>query len=133
MSLPNQPIYLDNHATTPVDPRVLQAMRPFWEAQFANPASAEHALGRAVAEAVEQAREYIAELIGASAAEIILTSGATEANNLAIKGAARFAASQGDPRRRIITLATEHKCVLESVRDLAVMRSRPGCGRWRPR
>jgi cysteine desulfurase len=119
MSLPNQPIYLDNHATTPLDPRVIQAMRPFWEAQFANPASAEHALGRAVAEAVETAREYIAELIGASAAEIILTSGATEANNLAIKGAARFAASQGDPRRRIITVATEHKCVLESVRDLA--------------
>jgi len=55
MSLPNQPIYLDNHATTPVDPRVIQAMRPFWEAQFANPASAEHAMGRAVAEAVEAA------------------------------------------------------------------------------
>jgi cysteine sulfinate desulfinase/cysteine desulfurase-like protein len=74
MSFPNQPIYLDNHATTPVDPRVLQAMRPFWEAQFANPASAEHVMGRAAAEAVEAAREYIAELIGANPSEIILTS-----------------------------------------------------------
>jgi cysteine desulfurase len=72
MSLPSHPIYLDNHATTPVDPRVIQAMRPFWEAQFANPASAEHAMGRAVAEAVEAAREHVAELIGASVAEIIL-------------------------------------------------------------
>ena len=70
MSLPNQPIYLDNHATTPVDPRVIQAMRPFWEAQFANPASAEHAMGRVVAEAVEAARDHIAELIGASAAAL---------------------------------------------------------------
>ncbi|MCA3278183.1 MAG: aminotransferase class V-fold PLP-dependent enzyme [Roseomonas sp.] len=78
MSFPNHPIYLDNHATTPVDPRVIQAMRPFWEAQFANPASAEHAMGRAMAEAVEAAREYIAEWIGASAAEIILTLGATD-------------------------------------------------------
>ena len=74
MSLPNQPIYLDNHATTPVDPRVIQAMRPFWEAQFANPASAEHAMGRAVAEAEEAARDHVAELIGANPSEIILTS-----------------------------------------------------------
>ncbi len=116
---PNRPIYLDNHATTPVDPRVLAAMRPWWEDNFANPHSVEHALGRAAEAAVEQARDQVAELIGASAAEIILTSGATEANNIAIKGAARFAASQGSDRRRIITVATEHKCVLESVRDLA--------------
>jgi cysteine sulfinate desulfinase/cysteine desulfurase-like protein len=74
MSLPNHPIYLDNHATTPVDPRVIQAMRPFWEAQFANPASAEHAMGRAVAEAEEAARDHVAELIGANPSEIILTS-----------------------------------------------------------
>ncbi|WP_198373298.1 cysteine desulfurase family protein [Roseomonas rosulenta] len=116
---PNRPIYLDHHATTPVDPRVLAAMRPWWEENFANPASVEHVLGRAAEEAVEQARAHIAELIGAEPREIVLTSGATEANNLAIKGAARFAASQGSDRRRIVTLATEHKCVLESVRDLA--------------
>jgi cysteine desulfurase len=94
-------------------------MRPFWEDNFANPGSVEHAMGRAAAEAVEQARAHIADLIGADAKEIILTSGATEANNLAIKGAARFAASQGTGRRRVVTLATEHKCVLESVKDLA--------------
>ena len=115
----NRPIYLDNHATTPLDPRVLAAMRPWWEENFANPHSVEHAMGRAAEEAVEAARAEVAGLIGADAREIILTSGATEANNLAIKGAARFAAQQGSDRRRIVTLATEHKCVLESVRDLA--------------
>ncbi len=114
---PNRPIYLDNHATTPVDPRVLAAMRPWWEENFANPHSVEHAMGRAAEAAVEMAREQVAALIGASASEIILTSGATEANNIAIKGAARFAGA--GERRRVITLATEHKCVLESVRDLA--------------
>ncbi|MDN3565789.1 cysteine desulfurase family protein [Paeniroseomonas aquatica] len=116
---PNRPVYLDNHATTPVDPRVLAAMRPWWEENFANPHSVEHAMGRAAEEAVEAARAEVAGLIGAEAREVILTSGATEANNLAIKGAARFAAAQGSDRRRIVTLATEHKCVLESVRDLA--------------
>ncbi|GGG48708.1 cysteine desulfurase IscS [Caldovatus sediminis] len=119
MSAPDRPVYLDNHATTPVDPRVLAAMRPWWEENFANPASVEHALGRAAEAAVEEARAQVAALIGAEAREIVFTSGATEANNLAIKGAARFAAAQGDERKRIITLATEHKCVLESVRDLA--------------
>ncbi|MBP0445236.1 aminotransferase class V-fold PLP-dependent enzyme [Roseomonas sp. SSH11] len=123
----NRPAYLDNHATTPVDPRVLAAMRPWWELNYANPASIEHAMGREAEEAVEEARRHIAALIGAEAREIILTSGATEANNLAIKGAARFAApegaarfaaTQGLERRRIVTVATEHKCVLESVRDL---------------
>ena len=115
----NRPVYLDNHATTPPDPRVLAAMRPWWEENFANPHSVEHAMGRAAEEAVEAARAEVAGLIGAEAREIVLTSGATEANNLAIKGAARFARSQGDERRRVVTLATEHKCVLESVRDLA--------------
>ncbi len=119
MSRPNRPIYLDNHATTPVDPRVLAAMRPWWEENFANPASVEHAMGREAEEAVEAARAALADLIGAEGREIVLTSGATESNNLAIKGAARFAAQQGTDRRRIVTLATEHKCVLESVRDLA--------------
>ena len=116
---PNRPIYLDNHATTPVDPRVLAAMRPWWEDNFANPGSVEHVMGRAAEEAVEQARAHIADLLGADAKEIVLTSGATEANNLAIKGAARFAASQGTDRRRIVTVATEHKCVLESTKALA--------------
>lgn len=126
---PNRPIYLDHHATTPLDPRVLAAMRPWWEENFANPHSVEHAMGRAAEEAVEEARAHVAELIGADPREIIFTSGATESNNIAIKGAARFAgASAGSGEaarggnqgpRRIITLATEHKCVLESVRDLA--------------
>ena len=126
---PNRPIYLDHHATTPLDPRVLAAMRPWWEENFANPHSVEHAMGRAAEEAVEEARAHVAELIGADPREIIFTSGATESNNIAIKGAARFARASagsgeaardgGDGPTRIITLATEHKCVLESVRDLA--------------
>ncbi len=119
MSRPNRPIYLDNHATTPVDPRVLAAMRPWWEQNFANPGSVEHAMGRAAEEAVEAARAEVAAMIGAEASEILFTSGATESNNLAVKGAARFAAAQGTDRRRVVTLATEHKCVLESVKDLA--------------
>ena len=120
MDRPNRPVYLDNHATTPLDPRVLAAMRPWWEENFANPHSIEHAMGRAAEEAVEAARGQVAALVGAEAREIVFTSGATEANNIAVKGAARFAASQGDDgRRRIVTLATEHKCVLECVRDLA--------------
>jgi cysteine desulfurase len=119
MLISNRPVYLDNHATTPLDPRVLAAMRPWWEENFANPHSVEHILGRAAEEAVEAARAEVAALIGAEAREIVFTSGATESNNLAIKGAARFAAAQGDPRRRVITVVTEHKCVLESVRDLA--------------
>jgi len=114
---PNRPIYLDHHATTPVDRRVLAAMRPWWEDNFANPHSVEHSLGRAAEEAVEAAREQVAELIGAEPRELVFTSGATESNNIAIKGAARFAGAEGP--RRVITLATEHKCVLESVRDLA--------------
>ncbi len=113
----NRPIYLDHHATTPLDPRVQAAMRPWWEQNFANPHSTEHAMGRAAEAAVEEARAHIAELLGVEPREIILTSGATEANNVAIKGAARHAGTDGP--RRIITLATEHKCVLESVRDLA--------------
>jgi cysteine desulfurase len=116
---PNRPVYLDNHATTPVDPRVLAAMRPWWEENFSNPHSTEHAMGREAEEAVEAARAEVAGLLGAEPREVVFTSGATESNNLAIKGAARFAAGQGSGRRRIVTLATEHKCVLESVRDLA--------------
>jgi cysteine desulfurase len=112
-------IYLDNHATTPCDPRVVQAMLPWFTSRFGNAGSAEHALGRDAAEAVDEARDHVARLVGATASEIVFTSGATEANNLAIKGAARFAASLGDGRRRIVTLATEHHAVLDCVTDLA--------------
>jgi len=115
---PNRPIYLDNQATTPCDPRVVQAMLPWFTENFANPHSAEHAMGRAAEAAVEQARAEIAALIAAEPREIVLTSGATESNNIAIKGAARHARRVDDRRKRVITLATEHKCVVESVADL---------------
>jgi cysteine desulfurase len=112
-------IYLDNHATTPCDPRVVQAMLPWFTTRFGNAGSVEHALGQDAAEAVEEARGHVARLLGATASEIVFTSGATEANNLAIKGAARMAASLNDGRRRIVTLATEHHAVLDCVMDLA--------------
>jgi cysteine desulfurase len=115
----NKRVYLDNQATTPCDPRVLAAMLPWFTENFANPHSSEHAMGREAEDAVEYARAQVAAVLGAEAREIVLTSGATESNNLAIKGAARFALRHNDPRRRIITFATEHKCVLESFRDLA--------------
>ncbi|HEX4365931.1 MAG TPA: aminotransferase class V-fold PLP-dependent enzyme [Rhodopila sp.] len=118
-SRPNQPVYLDNQATTRCDPRVVQAMLPYFSEEYGNPHSAEHIMGRNAEAAVETARAHVAALIGAEVREVIFTSGATESNNIAIKGAARFAASMGDPRRRVITVATEHKCVLESVADLA--------------
>jgi cysteine desulfurase len=112
---PNRPVYLDNQATTRCDPRVLAAMLPWFSEQYGNPHSIEHAMGRAAEDAVEQARGRVAALLGAQAREVVFTSGATESNNIAIKGAARFAREVGDPRRRIVTAATEHKCVLESV------------------
>jgi cysteine desulfurase len=110
-------IYLDNLATTQPDPRCLAAAEPYFMAMFGNPHSAEHRFGQDAAAAVEVARGQVAALIGAEPRELVFTSGATEANNLAIKGAVRFAGANG--RRRIVTLASEHKCVLESVRDLA--------------
>ena len=116
---PNRPVYLDNQATTPCDPRVLAAMLPWFTEQYGNPHSAEHQMGQDAAGAVEDARAEVAALIGAEPREIVLTSGATEANNIAIKGAARHARRMGDPRRRVVTVATEHKCVLESVADTA--------------
>jgi cysteine desulfurase len=116
---PNQPVYLDNQATTRCDPRVVQAMLPYFAEQYGNAHSVEHVMGRKAEAAVESARARVAAVIGADAREVIFTSGATEANNIAIKGAARFAAGMTDPRRRIVTIATEHKCVLESVSDLA--------------
>ncbi len=110
-------IYLDNQATTQCDPRVLEAMWPWFANRAGNPHSVEHAAGRAASDAVAEARAHVAALIGATPREIIFTSGATEANNLAIKGTARFAGASA--RAQLVTAATEHKCVLESVRDLA--------------
>ncbi len=116
---PNRPVYLDNQATTPCDPRVLALMLPWFIERYGNPHSAEHQMGLDAEAAVEEARAQVATLIGAEPREIVLTSGATEANNIAIKGAARHARRMGDSRRRMITVATEHKCVLESVADTA--------------
>ncbi|MCA8928513.1 MAG: aminotransferase class V-fold PLP-dependent enzyme [Alphaproteobacteria bacterium] len=113
-----QAIYLDYQATTPTDPRVLAVMLPYFSERFANPHSVEHALGRAVEAKVESARAEIARLIGAEAREVVFTSGATEANNMAILGAGRFRARAPKPRSHVVTLATEHKCVLECVRQL---------------
>jgi cysteine desulfurase len=109
------PVYLDYQATTPCDPRVVEAMLPWFTAKFGNPHSTSHAFGREAAEAVEKARGQVAALIGADEKEIVFTSGATESNNLAIKGAARFLKGRKD---HVATLATEHKCVLESCRQL---------------
>jgi cysteine desulfurase len=118
-SRPNRPVYLDNQATTPCDPRVVSVMLPFFTERFGNPHSVEHAMGLDAEAAVEEARGRVAALIGADVREVVFTSGATESNNIAIKGAARFAARMGNPARRIVTVATEHKCVLESVQDIA--------------
>ena len=116
---PADAIYLDYQATTPVDPRVVEAMLPWFTERFGNPHSTGHGFGLEAAEAVEVARAQIASVIGAEPREIVFTSGATESNNLAIKGAARFLKLLPSGRNRVVTLATEHKCVLESVRDLA--------------
>lgn len=112
------PVYLDHHATTPVDRRVLEAMLPWFTERFGNPHSTSHGFGREAAEAVERARGQVADLIGADPREIIFTSGATESNNLAIKGAALFEKRHRDRRHRIVTVATEHKCVVESVKAI---------------
>jgi cysteine desulfurase len=104
------PIYLDNHATTRVDPRVLQAMLPFFTENYGNAASRHHVFGRIANEAVQEARGHVAHLLGASAREIIFTSGATESNNLAIRGAAMMYRGRGD---HIITACTEHHAVLD--------------------
>ena len=108
-------IYLDHHATTPVDPRVLKAMLPFFSEKFGNPSSRSHRPGWDANDAVERGRKQVAALIGASAREIVFTSGATEANNLAIAGAASAAPAA---RRHIVTVATEHKAVLDPCRAL---------------
>ena len=109
------PIYLDNHATTPVDPRVVEAMLPFLTEAFGNPASRNHQFGWAAAAAVDNARKQVAKLINASVSEIVFTSGATESDNLALKGVVRVSGRSG---AHIVTLPTEHKAVLDSARRL---------------
>lgn len=111
----NDPLYLDYQATTPTDPRVVEAMEPYWTAKFGNPHSRNHHYGWEAEDAVEIARGQLASLINANPKEIIFTSGATESNNLAIKGVAKF---YGDKKNHIITCVTEHKCVLETCRAL---------------
>jgi len=112
---PHFPIYLDYGATTPVDPRVVDAMIPWLREHFGNPASRSHAWGWEAEDAVEKARGHVADLIGADTREIVWTSGATESINLAIKGAAQFYKTKG---RHLITLKTEHKATLDTMREL---------------
>jgi cysteine desulfurase len=112
---PHFPIYMDYGATTPVDPRVVDAMIPWLREHFGNPASRSHAWGWEAEEAVEKARADVAALLNADPREIVWTSGATESNNLAIKGAAHFYASRG---KHLVTVKTEHKAVLDTMRDL---------------
>ncbi len=109
------PIYLDYSATTPIDPRVADLMIPYLTEKFGNPASRSHAFGWEAEKAVEDAREQVAQLVNADAKEIVWTSGATESNNLAIKGAAQFYKGKG---KHLITMKTEHKAVLDTMREL---------------
>ncbi|MBL6614673.1 MAG: IscS subfamily cysteine desulfurase [Reyranella sp.] len=111
----DQPIYLDYQATTPLDPRVLEAMMPYFTHQFGNPHSRSHSYGWEAEEGVEKARAQVAKLVGADEKEVIFTSGATESNNLAIRGVAEF---YKDRKNHIVTTVTEHKCVLDTCRHL---------------
>src|SRR5262249_27109231 len=111
----SRPVYLDFHATTPVEPRVLDAMLPYFTEHFGNAASKQHSFGWEAQKAVDVARRQVAALIGASPPEIVFTSGASESNNLAIKGIVRARRDRGD---HIITAPTEHKSVLDSFKCL---------------
>src|SRR5882757_5216772 len=111
----DQPIYLDYQATTPMDPRVLEAMMPYFTYKFGNPHSRSHSYGWEAEEGVEKARAQVAKLIGADEKEVIFTSGATESNNLAIRGVAEF---YKDRKNHVVTTVTEHKCVLDTCRHL---------------
>jgi cysteine desulfurase len=113
--MPKLPIYMDHHATTPVDPRVLEAMLPYFGEKFGNAASRNHAFGWQAEEAVEQGRKQVADLIGASPKEIVFTSGATESDNLALKGVAQMYRDKGD---HIVTVTTEHKAILDTGKRL---------------
>jgi cysteine desulfurase len=113
--MPDIPIYLDNAATTPVDPRVVDAMLPYLSHQYGNPASGAHSFGQTAARAVERARAQVAALVNATPAEIVWTSGATESNNLAIKGAAIANAAKGGRGKHLVTIASEHKAVLDTM------------------
>jgi cysteine desulfurase len=114
-SSPHFPIYMDYSATTPIDPRVVEKMLPFLKESWGNPASRSHMYGWEAERAVEEAREQVATLVGADAREIVWTSGATESNNLAIKGAAQFYKDKG---KHLVTVKTEHKAVLDPMREL---------------
>src|SRR4029077_17643939 len=109
------PIYMDNHATTPVDPRVFKAMVPYFTDTFGNSASRNHSFGWVAEDAVEKARKQVGDLIGPSNKEIVFTSGASESNNLALKGVAEMYAEKGN---HIITAATEHKAILDTCKRL---------------
>ena len=120
-SVSRQPVYLDNHATTRTDPRVVEAMLPYFTEQYGNAASVSHRFGWDAAAAVDDARERVARAIGAEAREIVFTSGATEANNLAIKGTAWARTRHG---KHLVTAASEHKAVLDPIKRLGAKAGR---------